>query len=772
LNLFVHGKDCHSLDITSYDFNFYNDQEMEYTNDKIIPLMIRFSTEFYNFDNTKKLELIKKDSDSYKKMIQLFISGFLNKWYLTEKEDYIIEDIYMRNSLLITLELLLDVDIELSVGNITIKQLYNIISILSYSLYYDDTIISYDAYLENNDILHAPAYSAIGRGFDNIIDYKLYKNYMMVINNHHLDSMYDCPFSFDHKLSLILQSQCDYTEFMLENTNKFNLINLYQNGTSSFILSDRFIYSFQEAIQYYGFSSSLIYNRYKFNENYPIIKNTSFEGIVEELFTPYRLEKLLYKLKKYNKNILPYCDIYFLNEFYLMSKNAVSLFNVYSDMMLTLKNILIANDYNVDSTLAGILYDLYKDIKLITNDVANADDVDEYNNIVRMFNYQFVETINVFELFEEEDKVYKPDDRDDFYIEFYPSYFPDNQLLYELDILSKYSNEPIKIDNNGKVTESMDHILTTISNRYKYKNDDIYNNVNTLIENSQLNLLFDFGNIIAYKSITNYYGDYYSDDIHKYIKMVNDIALMNSNETIYDDIDEFESSGDTEYKNTNSTFNYITDTLDHRFMTYYLNYIIHSKKNDLFTSELKNVYNLINDTIEKSNATKNEKRNLNYVLYLNKLYCIYNRLLHSYNIRLSKLTGNKPKNIQIDLLDEYIKNLIENNYSIDYSFNDITMLNNIKFYLFNQSPFKRDENIVRLIERMDSSFVRNMYLYNIYDALERVKKETIPADFIYDLLIQSYIYESKDTLKEFINLLNENDINDQIIDLSIFTNYF
>ena len=61
------------------------------------------SDKFYNFDNDKKiLTWFQNHKESYKSMILLFMSGFLNKWYLTETGPFINSDsnTYMRNALL------------------------------------------------------------------------------------------------------------------------------------------------------------------------------------------------------------------------------------------------------------------------------------------------------------------------------------------------------------------------------------------------------------------------------------------------------------------------------------------------------------------------------------------------------------------------------------------------------------------------------------------------------------------------------------------------
>jgi len=456
---FINDKSINSLDTDSYNFDFYKDESIDKNYKTVVSKLLSFSNKFYNLDEEIKSSKVQDNKETYVNMIQLLITGLLNKWYLTEAEEYTDSDIYIRNALIIVLESLLDIEDEVNIGNIDNKTLLDLINSLSSSLYYYDAIVSFNNYLLNTDILNAPAYSAIGRGYDNKEDYKMYID---SVNNINEINDYNCPCSFDHRLSLLILGKCKYNEFMLENTNKYNLVYLYQNASSSFILSNRYIYSFQEAFQYFNYASNIIFNRHRFSEKYNdksiIIDNNDIENnenddniednendennnniendendddiedeneigkIVNELFTPYSIESILYKLKKYNLNILP-INVYYKDEYNSIIKDAVSLFNAYSDIMLTIYNICNYQDFQ--SSIINIIFDLYKDIKNLSNDIYNADEVDEYNNIVRMFNTLFANNNEItLKLIEKINYYYLID----IYINKYYNYYPENQL--------------------------------------------------------------------------------------------------------------------------------------------------------------------------------------------------------------------------------------------------------------------------------------------------------------------------------------------------------
>ncbi|ORX53854.1 hypothetical protein BCR36DRAFT_21672 [Piromyces finnis] len=115
-------------------------------------------------------------------------------------------------------------------------------------------------------------------------------------------------------------------------------------------------------------------------------------------------------------------------------------------------------------------------------------------------------------------------------------------------------------------------------------------------------------------------------------------------------------------------------------MVYNLNYItknILNKNGSLTTREIKNFNGIFKYDIDDK-------------LHLNKLYCIYNKIANSYNQVKFKL-ALKSKFLEISELDQYIENLISNKYDLDYSYYDINMIHNLKYYLYHQSPFKRNK---------------------------------------------------------------------------------
>ena len=120
----------------------------------------------------------------------------------------------------------------------------------------------------------------------------------------------------------------------------------------------------------------------------------------------------------------------------------------------------------------------------------------------------------------------------------------------------------------------------------------------------------------------------------------------------------------------------------------------------------------------------------------------------------------------VEKMENYINTLKKDNYEILYSSEDIEMLNILKYYIFNQSPFIRDSKIIGLIKEIDEPFIKNMLLYNIYDAKELLEMEKLSMKDIYTLLIQSYWYESPDIIKSFIDDIQQ--YNNEDFDFSLF----
>lgn len=682
---FIRGLEKESFNATSYNLNIYDNKITKVDFSVIENQLIKRNSEFEIKSEAEKSKLVKSNENTYKCTIQLLVTALLNRWYLTEQEEYTNLDIHARNLLLITLETLLNINIDIQIGNITTYELRDIVKILISSLYFDDSFISKSAYDQNEDVLNYPAYSAIGRGYDIPGDYEKYINILKEFKSGGNSVSTPCPYGFDHKLSLILLGVCDYNKFMLENTNKFNLINLYQNAPSSFITSDRYIFSTKNSFQYYNYAGSIILNRHLFSSNYATPKSEDMENIIEELFTPYDIENILYKLHFYNKNILP-DNVYYLNELNSMSKNAVSLFNVYSDIVDTISDLV--NEDKSKYFIISLVKSLYYNIKEIYYDVNNDNEVDEYNNIVRMYNRLFYYSIIDRGYFEYTEYLF---------INNFPQYYPNNQLSYELKILSKYYKDAFQIDNTGTLTVPTNQIISYIKENYDYKNIDLYefDHLSNFNQIPPVQYLIDFSNIINNKIITNYYGDYYSDDLLQYVSIINNFSENYELENIYES--DLESSGNSKYKKTGYSFEYINEIIDNRFMVYNLNYLINQTINispKIAIRQMSHIKNLLN-------------KYSNDAYYLNKLYFMYNVMASTYNTAL-----NEPiysfKTIHIEELEIYIKNLISNNYKLLYNYKDVTAINHLKYYLYNnnQVSTKKDINLLNIIKQVDEPFVK------------------------------------------------------------------
>jgi len=271
---------------------------------------------------------------------------------------------------------------------------------------------------------------------------------------------------------------------------------------------------------------------------------------------------------------------------------------------------------------------------------------------------------------------------------------------------------------------------------------------------SQVDLILNLSNIIKNKNITNYYGDYYSNNINKYIQLVNKIVTKYGYQTYYED--DIDTPGDDSYLNIDIEFNNIIDIIDSRFMPYNLNYI------------KKQIYNGNSEVdVHISNIKQLIDKNIEDPYYLNILYFIYNSLGSAYNMINKKITY-KSKFLQIDELDNYISSLKSKKYNINFSYNDVEMINNLKYYLFNQSPFKRNIKVIEIIKEVDEAFVLNMKLYNIKDAFTKLRSNLISIDTFYDLCVQAYYYGEKDQLKTYINNIEK--YNNNKFNFSIFLN--
>lgn len=76
---------------------------------------------------------------------------------------------------------------------------------------------------------------------------------------------------------------------------------------------------------------------------------------------------------------------------------------------------------------------------------------------------------------------------------------------------------------------------------------------------------------------------------------------------------------------------------------------------------------------------------------------------------------------------------MENYTNTYYDINDI---NNLKYYVFNQSPLVRNDDMIKIIKNVDEAFVFNTILYSIDTAINMHGITTSNFD-IYYLLLQS-----------------------------------
>jgi len=239
--------------------------------------------------------------------------------------------------------------------------------------------------------------------------------------------------------------------------------------------------------------------------------------------------------------------------------------------MLTIYNICNYQDFQL--SIISIIFDLYESIKNLSDDIYNADEVDEYNNIVRMFNTLFTNNNEItIKIIDKINSYFI----NDVYINKYYNYYPENQLSYELTLFSKFYNQTNEMNENGMITMPTDCILNTITNIYNLNNDDLFDTSDASLINglSQVDLILGFSDIVKTKYVCNSYGDYYSNSINKYVQSINKIVTKYGYQIYYED--DIDTLGDDSFLNIDVNFNNINDIIDSRFMTYNLNYI---KKN-------------------------------------------------------------------------------------------------------------------------------------------------------------------------------------------------
>ncbi|KAG4082894.1 hypothetical protein H8356DRAFT_1065683 [Neocallimastix lanati (nom. inval.)] len=227
---------------SGYDFNFYNNKNVSESTksfQEVTDELLLYSEKFSNLTATERNDLINNHLDTYTSIIKLLMTSLLNKWSLSSQEQINSDYIYARNTILFSLEAFLDIDIDISIGTLNLDDIKNAINVLSYEIPND-----YNKYLNliNNSTLSENVDS---QDLQNVSDIEY-------------------PYGFDHQLSLALLGVCKFNEFSLENTNKYNIYNLYKNGNSGFITSDRFIFSVKDAFSYYSYAGQKILNQHIF----------------------------------------------------------------------------------------------------------------------------------------------------------------------------------------------------------------------------------------------------------------------------------------------------------------------------------------------------------------------------------------------------------------------------------------------------------------------------------------------------------------------------
>jgi len=291
---------------------------------------------------------------------------------------------------------------------------------------------------------------------------------------------------------------------------------------------------------------------------------------------------------------------------------------------------LTVSELNIYDQFSQYLTNLNSTLYLMRDDIENSNDNVEYNNIVRIYN-KVLEKINS-----------QTEGNKEYYIERYPSYYKDNQLEDELFLFSKYSDGFIGVDKNGNVTMNTSDFIDYVENTYQFpqvSSFDIENNspINGIYNYELLN---DFSNIVQSKYLSNFYGEYYSDDMYYYIDIANKAGRMNNYSIDLFDTD-IETSEFTTYKNTGRKFQFVTDTIDDKFMIYNIKYILNQG-----SSVLSKEYNNVLSKIKK--CTNN--------IEIIKLYFINNKLAIQINQNLNKFKF-KSRFEMVEKMENYINTL-------------------------------------------------------------------------------------------------------------------
>ncbi|KAG4087139.1 hypothetical protein H8356DRAFT_1351454 [Neocallimastix lanati (nom. inval.)] len=470
------------------------------------------------------------------------------------------------------------------------------------------------------------------------------------------------------------------------------------------------------------------------NENI-LLRYKNDIDIVDELFSLYDIENVLYESKNLfnNKNILP-DGLYYINEYNSMVKGSNSLFDVFSKILENL------NEY-----FKKVFFSEY----IEGNDEKNDNkEKEENNNIENENDEDFNEydiylnkciKNNIFLIYSNGISIKWNSNNEDTNIS--------NYEIENIKCLMPLTVSELNIDDQfSQYLTNLNSTIYLIRDDIENSNDNVeYNNIdNQLVDELFLFSKYSDGFIGIDKNgnvtmNTSDFNDYVENIYHfppvSSLDIENNSDFSNIVQSKYlnnfygeyylDDI--IETSEFTTYKNTGRKFQFVTDTTDDKFIIYNIRYILNQG-----SSVLSNEYNNINHNLNKFKF--------------------------------------KSRFEMVEKMENYINTLKKNNYEILYLSEDIEMLNILKYYIINQSPFIRDSKIIGLIKEIDEPFIKkNMLLYNIYDAKELLEMEKLSMKDIYTLLIQSYWYESPDIIKSFINDIQQ--YNNEDFDFSLFEVY-
>lgn len=108
--------------------------------------------------------------------------------------------------------------------------------------------------------------------------------------------------------------------------------------------------------------------------------------------------------------------------------------------------------------------------------------------------------------------------------------------------------------------------LSDIGKKYKF------NNYFSYINGKQLDTFINgFDSLIHAKLLSNYYGEYNSDDIYYYSRIVNKVTKKIINKTFYDS--DIEMITRTDFKKVNINYSNLYDIINDNYLTFILNNI-------------------------------------------------------------------------------------------------------------------------------------------------------------------------------------------------------